>query len=171
MDNFWRRFPLSNEMVLKNLDDRTMVRSQEASRKINFFLRNKKHFWIRIIKSYSSRFAGHEDSWKQVIKNAPTIIVKQLAIAMQAEAEVSKLFAHILWEIAPLHIGVGNGNLQLCQYIIEKTSDYNPKCREGLTPLHFAVEMGDFEVCRLIIEKLEGKKVYRCLFFEIKVCL
>ena len=154
MDHVLRRFPLASKMILNKLDDQTLVRSQEASKKIDFVLRNEKIFWIRIIESYSRRFAGHEDSWKQVIKNAPTTIVKQLAIAMQAE--VSKWYAPISWEIAPLHIGVQSGNLQLCQYIIGKTSDFNPKRRDGMMPLQIAVEMGSLAICRLIIEKLEG---------------
>ena len=82
MKNFWSRFPLASEAILKNLNDESLAKSKEVSREIFEIMdKNGRVFWIRSIKNLNKHFEGHEESWKQVVNKAPVAILKQLAIA------------------------------------------------------------------------------------------
>ena len=81
MDVIIKRFPFLNYMVLKNLDDQSLMKSKQANRKIARFLENERFYMIRILKKYSKNYEGLEESWKEVIYRAPINVIKQLAIA------------------------------------------------------------------------------------------
>ena len=49
MEDFWRKFPDLTELILNNLEAKTLARSIEASRKITEIPKNK-FLWIRKIK-------------------------------------------------------------------------------------------------------------------------
>ena len=115
MDMLCKRFPLVKQKVLNNLDDQSLTKSREASRDIAESLEDERFYWIRIIKKYVGNFKRHEESWKEVIYKTPINIIKELAIAVQL---FFKAYWHENMKMAPLHIGVENGSLQLCQYII-----------------------------------------------------
>ena len=90
MENFWRRFPLASEAILKNLDDKSLARGKEVSREMfELICKNGRVFWIRSIKNLNKHFDGHEESWKQVVNKAPVAILKQLAIASHKYFKVS----------------------------------------------------------------------------------
>ena len=60
----------------------------------------------------------------------------------------------------PLHSAAFNGNLKICEMIIEKVDHKNPasnRWNENDTPLHRAAKEGHFEICKLIIEKVVVK--------------
>ena len=66
----------------------------------------------------------------------------------------------------PLHSAASNGNLKICEMIIEKLVDKNPAWISSYsrwdlynngTPLHRAAREGHFEICKLIIEKVVVK--------------
>ena len=82
MKNFWSRFPLASEAILKNLNDESLAKSKEVSREIFEIMdKNGRVFWVRSIKNLNKHFQGYEESWKQVVNKAPVAILKQLAIA------------------------------------------------------------------------------------------
>ena len=90
MENFWRRFPLASEAILKNLDDKSLARGKEVSRGMFEIMdKNGRVFWIRSIKNLNKHLKRHEESWKQVVNKAPVAILKQLAIASHKYFEVS----------------------------------------------------------------------------------
>ena len=49
------------------------------------------------------------------------------------------------------------GNLELCQMMIEKVDIKNPILQNGESPLHVAAAMGHIEICPLILDYLEDK--------------
>ena len=61
----------------------------------------------------------------------------------------------------PLHWVAINGNLDICQLILEKVNNKNPAiavgCQSGWTPLHFAARYGHIDICRLIIANVDDK--------------
>ena len=61
----------------------------------------------------------------------------------------------------PLHWAARNGNLDICQLILEKVKNKNPAiavgCQSGWTPLHFAARYGHIDICRLIIANVDDK--------------
>ena len=142
MDILCKRFPLVVKRVLDNLDDQSLIRSKEASRRIAESLDNEKSYWIRILKKHNEKFTGCEESWREVIHKVPIDFVKQLAIAVQ---QVFKYF----WckkQVAPLHIAVEVGSFQLCQYVISKTKNKNPADNDGRTPIHKAAMTGRLDI-------------------------
>ena len=163
-------------MIFITLDDQSLVRTIEASRKLAEFLESERFYWIRFIKIYNGHFVGFELSWRQVIKKTSVTIIKELAVA------VKHFFAsNPFYGLAPLHIASENGNFQVCQYVIMKTNNKNPKgslkiynnsnkfqigssrihskTNNENTPLHVAALRGTPEICRIIMQNLENCNV------------
>ena len=58
----------------------------------------------------------------------------------------------------PLYFAAEHGHLSICQLIIEKIEDKNPKGSTfGWTPLHCAALNGHFAICKLIMDNVEDK--------------
>ena len=117
MDILCKRFALVGEMVPNNLDNQSLTKSKEANKEISKFLDNGRFFWTRIIKKYNKNFEGFEESWKEAINKTPYNILKQLAIAVEQFFK-----SYSFKQVAPLHIAAEKGSLQLCEYIIRKTT-------------------------------------------------
>ena len=124
MDIVIKRFPLVSCMVLKNLDDQTLIRSKEASRQMAQFLENKGFYLILIIKKYKGNFEGLKELWKEVIRKTPIDAIKQLALATQQFFVSNSLLKEM--KVAPLHIVVEKGTLELFQFILSKGNNKNP---------------------------------------------
>ena len=119
------RFSVINQQILNNVDNKTLVNFNKASRIINQVLDKEKFYWIRIINNHSGRFQDFQEPWKKVIFKTPVGTVKQLALA------VHKFFQGIPTRIEkqwhPLFIAADQGSLELCEHIANKTGDKNPK--------------------------------------------
>ena len=59
--------------------------------------------------------------------------------------------------MTPLHYAARKGYLQICQEIIERVDDKNPKDLSGMTPLHHAAANGSMGVCRLILKNVDER--------------
>ena len=155
MDNFWRRFPLASETILKSLDFISLVRSREASREISEFMdRYGKNFWIKSIKSLQKNFKGYEEFWKQITSKIPVAVLKEIAIASREyfnDINIKQLGS------PPLFIAVKENNIELAKHILGKTGNKNPPNSSGYTTLHDAVYRGHLDMFRLIFEKVEDK--------------
>ena len=58
-----------------------------------------------------------------------------------------------------LHSAAKIGDLEVCQYLLEKLEDKNPRnAYDKNTPLHVASKMGHFSICQLIINNIENLK-------------
>ena len=111
MDIVIKRFPFVSYKVLKNLDDKSLVKSKEINRQIAKFVENKRLYLIRIIKLYKWNFEGFEESWKEVINRIPINVMKQLASKTQKLFESDSVQKEL--KVAPLHIAVEKGTLEL----------------------------------------------------------
>ena len=101
------------KLVIKEVDDQSLVRSKEASREIGEYLENERFYWLRIIKNYTNNFEGFEESWKEVLNKAPDGIVEQLSIAVQ---ESFKQSPWIYWQkMSPLNFAATIGNFDVCK--------------------------------------------------------
>jgi hypothetical protein len=182
MESLCQRFPSVIELVLDNLDDKNLVNCREASRKMSEFLPKGRFFWMRIIKHYSAKFGSFENSWRQVIDKTSVEAIKELAL------EVQNFFGHShksngftitkIKQIAPLHIVVEQKNLKLCEHILDRTEDKNPKGDMTLfytevsigsifwpapTPLHIAALKGHLQICSLMIGHIDVKEYINML--------
>ena len=58
----------------------------------------------------------------------------------------------------PLYFAAEHGHFSICQMIIEKIEDKNPKSSAfDWTPLHCAALNGHFSICKLIMDNVEDK--------------
>ena len=87
-----RRFPSVGKTILNNLENQSLARSKEIDRRIKKFLENERFYWIRILMKYKRNFEGFEESWNNVIENAPIAILQQLALAVQEFKVSSNVF-------------------------------------------------------------------------------
>lgn len=76
MEVLCKRFSLASKMIFKNLDDHSLIRSKESSRKISEFLDNERFFKIRIINIYVEHFEGFDKEWKRVVRKTSTDFIK-----------------------------------------------------------------------------------------------
>ena len=153
MEQLSRRVPLMNRTILKNVDDKTLVKFKEASEEINQFLVNDRFFWIRMMKKHNGSFKEFQESWRKVIFRTPVGDVKKLALAVHKFFKRNSKSRQ--WH--PLFIAVDQGSLKLCEDIIKKTGDKNPKRMEdGLTPVHVAAQRGHLEVYKYIVAGKES---------------
>ena len=151
MEQLSRRVPLMNRTILKNVDDKTLVKIKEASEEINQFLVNDRFFWIRMMKKHNGNFKEFQESWKKVIFRTPVGDVKKLALAVHKffKGNSKRGAQNRQWH--PLLIAVNQGSEKLCENVIKKTGDKNPKRMEdGLTAAHLAAQEGHLEVYEYI---------------------
>ena len=164
------RFSEVGQKILKNLDAKSLVQSKEASRGIDGFLENEKFYFISIIKNYNGYFEGFEKSWVEVIHRTPIQIIKQLAIAVQKHFKKDSNDYYV----PPLAIAGDGDNIdiELCKYIISKTSNKNPtikSCYSGKTfpQPQFFIQL-QLEKCKLIVEEVEWMEKYNKNLLELK---
>ena len=168
MDTIRNRFPLVNKMVLKQLNDQSLVNIKEACRQSARQLVNGRFFWIRIIKKYMGNFKGVEESWKEVINKTPAEMLKQLAFAVEQFCK-----SYPFKQVTPLHITAYKSSLELFQFVITRSKDKNPVGKvfiqvfvmankwnpfkfkpQSITPLHIVAMLGNIEQCRLILDNV-----------------
>ena len=89
MENLCGRFPLLSKMVFENLDDQSLVKVKESSRKINNHLQNERVYWIRMIKTHVEYLKKFADAWKKVIDKNPVETVRELAITVESHFSFS----------------------------------------------------------------------------------
>ena len=185
METLCYRFPHIASMILKDLDDQSLIKSIEANRELDNFLSNDRIFWTRVLAKHKCNFIQFKDSWRRSLCQVPVVKIKELAIAAQ---NFFKIFLESQW--SPLDIAANKGSLELYKYVSRKCGSINPvrddgitaihmaaiaghleivtfiidnhqnqtQCSaDGLTPLHYAAIMGHFETCRFIINLLVNK--------------
>ena len=153
MDTISIRFPSLIQRILDNLDNQSLIRCKEASRKMEHYLNNERSYLIRIIKMHNEKFEGYEESWKEAIKKTPLYILKQLVDAVQ---QFFKTYPHKKIRLTPLHVVAEKGCLKLFNYIMKRAKIKNP--------------CGKIEILasNLVVEKF-GKKYLKSEWkFEIR---
>ena len=170
MEDLCERIPLISDQIFKYLNNQTLINCRKASKRLNQVLDQDKKNWIRIILRYQSDFKYFEESWKKVLCKTPTSIIKKLSLAVHelfsSNAElVSKkmliyyrpvtIYGPNQW--SPLHVAVACGDLELCNYIVQKTKDINQKKFKSFHPLHLAAYRGHLGICQLIANSLLDK--------------
>ena len=95
------------------------------------FLPKGRLYWIRVIKHYSAKFGSFENSWRQVIDKTSVEVITELAIKVKdffgCSHKSDGFTITKIKKIAPLHIAVEQENLKLCEHILDRTEEKNPK--------------------------------------------
>ena len=126
MERILQTIPHVFEMVSNDLDDQSLCSLKATSKTIYNAIERERLFWIRVVERYGANFVLFENSWNEVITKTPVEIIRKLAKTVQ-EFFVSFNFYYVSErQLGPLHVASVQGDLPLCQHIIEKTSVKNP---------------------------------------------
>ena len=163
MEDLCVRIPLVAGMILKNLDNQSLMIYKESSRGIHQYLTEGKLVSIRIIKEYKKSFLQFQNVWEKVLKKASVKIVQEFATLVQEFFDYfnprfpTERHERREKQWHPLWMATLCGNLQFCKYIIEKTGDANPVQEDGLNPLHIAALYGYSEIYQFLRINLSHK--------------
>ena len=156
MEDLGSRFPSISQIILNNVDNNSLANFRKASRENSIFLDSERFYWIRNIKKYSANFEEFQDSWKKVVCKTPVKFLKNLAFDLHSFFKCVSTRYETQWH--PLLIGARQGLLSLCEHVVERTGDVNPKSiGGGFTPLDFAAQKGHLEICVFLIKYLDDK--------------
>ena len=123
MENIFETMPHVLEMVSNGLDDQGICALKGSCNSME----RERFFWIRIINRYDENFVLFQNSWNEVMAKTPVYIMRQLAKTVQGFFESFNFYYVSKRQLSPLHIAAVQGNLRLCEHIIERTSEKNPK--------------------------------------------
>ena len=133
MEDSIKKVPLINQLILKNLDEKSRENFKKASRGADRVLDKERIYWILKMNKYRGNFKEFKGSWKMGNCQIPVDNVKQLAIAV--EKFFNGLAKRIDEQWHPLFIAAEQGSLDLCNMIIEKTNNKNPRrIKDEITP-------------------------------------
>ena len=157
LDNLCEKFPVLCEMIFNNLDDQTLTKCKEVSRKLRSVLEKDRFYSIRVIKGINKNDNGflehYSEAWEIVLYKAPITVVKSLAVAIQEYIKTHHASSLYSSDHSPLHFAAYVGLFDICRYIIEKMKDLQPDlwCEgPGTSPLHMAAARGHLNVFKLI---------------------
>ena len=176
MEDLCKRMPLLAGMILKSLNNHSLMICKESSIIICQYLNEDKMVSVRKIKNYNSSFVEFQNVWKKVLKKAPVKIVREFAILAEdffkprlpidEDNDVRHKRRSRQWH--PLWIAALCGHLDLCKYITEKIGDNKPvgknggsaAAKSGLLEIYefLMVNLSD-NVCKIIIKDLYEEKI------------
>ena len=97
-----------------------------------------------MIQSSTKHIEDYKFEFNLVLKKMPSDILKEFALVCLKSKALNK-------HLSPLHKTAAFCDLLLYKYILEKSSDKNPKDRMGRTPFHSAAFLNNLEVVKFCI--------------------
>ena len=155
METLCYRYPLLASMILKDLDDQSLIRSIEANREVHNFLINDKIYWVRVLAHYKTNFIQFKDSWRGSLCQVPVVKIKELAIA--AHDFFKYRLSRVKYQWSPLHIAANNGSLEFYKYVSRKCGCINHVRDDGITAIHMAATAGHIEIVTFIIDNIQDQ--------------
>ena len=177
------RFPHLTSKILSELNPKSLVTFSKVDRFLCENIESQRIYWIRRIQSKSNKFDEFKKEWASVLKkiSMKTLMLLETALCL-FESEnadqysplhiAAKFGFELFMEIeskfkdknpsnsngdTPLHFAVGNGHLEICQWIGKNIDNLNIADRNGLTPLHIAALVDDLKIYQLIATNVENK--------------
>ena len=162
MDNCVRRFPVVGKMILKNLDNFSLVTSKEISKEVSKFMEKKRFYWLRIIKKFPNDWIEDLD-----VRKAPIKDLKKMAIeAIESE---KSYWIDIIEGYKQRFVGHKEAWKELIQKIpinVVKqlaiaVEQFCKPWLNNIAPLIVAVENGSLELFKYVISKTRNKNPTR----------
>jgi hypothetical protein len=147
------RFPHVANDIFKELDNETLTNCRKVSRLWCDHLDNQKMYWVRMVQRYSTNTTNSYQQWKKVLKYTPVEYVKDLSVSTQQF--VKKKSRRSKLQCFPLQVFDGQGNLELCMYMFEKTKKSKPSRNNKWTALHMSASKGHKEICEFRMHNSE----------------
>ena len=151
MDDIILRFPSLAGAIFKELDNESLAKCKKVSPFWSDFINHQRFLWIRKIQKCRRSKEIFNIQWKEAFKNVPIEIIKELSDAVKKNWDLahglkkqSKMRDTRMWTF--LHILAEQGNFEMCQFIIKKIQNKNPKALDGQTPLHLSSKKGFLKV-------------------------
>ena len=169
LERFFERFPILEEEICNQLDMQSLTAFTQVSKELVDMRLRCRFYWVRMIQYRLSGVYVEKipKVFSEVIQRSPMEIVREFAQTIKAFYQFSSKNTPVFWgqipigqnniKCSPLHIAAECGNLELCQYIIDRAEDKNPKDLYEGTPLHWAADKGHYGVCKLILENNSNK--------------
>ena len=82
MEHLTKKLPSINQLLLKNVDEKSRDNFNIVSRGVNQVLEKERIFWILKMSKYHGNFKEFKESWKMVKFKTPVNDIKQLALAI-----------------------------------------------------------------------------------------
>ena len=155
MEDLGKRFPLISQIILNNVDNKSLTIFRKASRENSNFLDSERFYWIRNIKKYSANFEEFQEAWKKVVNKTSVEFLEDLAINVHNFFKGVSTRCEKQWH--PLFIGAECDSLSICEHAVKRTGDVDTKQMNGFTPLALAAQEGHFEICAYLIKYLDDK--------------
>ena len=165
MEKLCYRFPHLASMILKDLDDQSLMKSIEANRGLDNFLSNDRIFWTKVLAKYMSSFIQFKDSWKRSLCQVPVVKIKELAIAAQNFFQNQ---SRLECQWSPIDIAADTGSLELYKYISRKCGTIKPVRDDGITAIHMAALAGNLEIVTFIIDNHQNQN--QCTANGLTLC-
>ena len=77
MEDLSKRVPVINQIILKNLDEKSRANFKQVSRGINQVLAKERIYWILTMKKYHGNFKEFKKSWKMINSGTPVDNIKK----------------------------------------------------------------------------------------------
>ena len=164
LDEFFKRFPTLEEEICNQLDIPSLRAFTQISKEMVDCRLKSRFYWVRMVQFQlgSMYVEGIPKIWSKVIQRSPVKIVREFAQTINQFYRLSSKnkfifmgqipIGYIPIKCSPMHIVAERGNLELCQHVISRLEDKNPKDFRGETPLHWAAKEGHYGVSKLILE-------------------
>ena len=82
MEDLGQRHPIVIKMMMRSLDDKSLVTLKKVSRGLYRFLEEERFYWLRVIQSYNQTNIKLSISWKKLVDKTPSEMIKKLALAL-----------------------------------------------------------------------------------------
>ena len=153
MENICLKFPHIFEQINELLNNRTLVKSKEASRTLHFVLKNqkaRKYQWIRIIQSYLHVSNEFKEDWRIVFAKLSEEKLEMFAKYVQKFCKIDRLRMERVW--SPLHIAAELSDLDFFKLLADILSVKNLKGKDGWSLVHSAAQAGNFEIYQFLVK-------------------
>ena len=153
MENICLKFPHIFEQINELLNNRTLVKSKEASRTLSSVLENqkaRKYQWIRIIQSYLQVSNEFKEDWGIVFAKMSPENMKKFAKYARNFCKFDRLRMEHGW--SPMHIAAEFGDLDFFKILADMLSVKNLKGKDGWSLVHSAAQAGNLEIYQFLVK-------------------
>ena len=160
MDLFFQRFSHLSVAVFSQLDNEYLMKCKEVSKPWCNYIKKQKLPWIRMIEK-SVGYINDKDfpkTWSKVMCKTSLEFIEELAKTADNFYKSHLSIFDSAW--SPLHIAAGCGNLDICQFIIDRISVFHITNDKRYTPLHVAAYGGHLEIYKLICESYKNNHLH-----------
>ena len=151
MEDICLKFPHIFEQINELVNNRTLVKSKEASRTLYSVLENqkaRKYQWIRIIQSYLQVSNEFKEDWGIVFAKMSPENMKKFAKYARKFCKFDRLRMERAW--SPMHIAAEFGDLDFFKSLLDILSVNNLKDKDGWSLIHSAAQAGNFEIYQFL---------------------